>query len=74
MGPTLTTFFVLFICLIDEGMTEDPNDTKSGPPSAHQRNTTLTLRLLRTRERKFVQNGPGHMTKMAATPMYGKTL
>ena len=25
-----------------------------------------------TRERKFVQNGPGHMTKMAASPIYGK--
>ena len=23
-------------------------------------------------ERKFVQNGLGHMTKMAATPIYGK--
>ena len=25
-------------------------------------------------ERKFVQNGPGHMTKMAAIPIYGKNM
>ena len=25
-------------------------------------------------ERKFFLNGPGHMTKMAATPIYGKNL
>ena len=25
-------------------------------------------------ERKFVQNGPGHMTKMAAIPKYGKNM
>ena len=25
-------------------------------------------------ERKFVQNGPGHMTKMAAISIYGKNM
>ena len=25
-------------------------------------------------ERKFVQNGPGHVTKMAAIPIYGKNM
>ena len=35
LGPTLTTFFSLF--LFDEGR-EDPNATISGPLSAHQRN------------------------------------
>ena len=25
-------------------------------------------------ERKFVQNGPGHMTKMATIPIYGKNM
>ena len=25
-----------------------------------------------TRERNFEKNGPDHMTKMAATPIYGK--
>ena len=25
-------------------------------------------------ELKFIQNGPGHMTKMAAMPLYGKNL
>ena len=35
-GPTLTTFFFLFI--VDDGSREGPNNTKSGPTSARQRN------------------------------------
>ena len=38
-----------------------------------QLNSNFIWRLLRTRERKFVQC-PGHMTKMAATPIYDKNL
>ena len=36
-GPTLTSFFSFLFFLVDEGR-EDPNTTKSGPLSAHQRN------------------------------------
>ena len=42
------------------------------PPG--QLNSNFIWRLLRTRERKFCSNGPGHMTKMAATPIYGKNI
>ena len=34
-----------------------------------QINSNFIWRLFRTREQKF---GPGHMTKIAATPIYGK--
>ena len=38
-----------------------------------QLNSNFIWRLLRMLEQKFVQkNGPGHMTKMAAEPIYGK--
>ena len=37
-GPTLTTFF--FVFLVAEGK-EDPNTTKSGPSSARQRSAIL---------------------------------
>ena len=37
-----------------------------------QLNSNFIWRLLRTWKRKFVSYGPGHMTKMAATPIYGK--
>ena len=36
-GPTLTTFFFIFIFLFDEGR-ENPGTTISGPSSAHQPN------------------------------------
>ena len=36
--------------------------------------SNFILRLLRMREQNFVRNGPGHMTKMAALPKYGKNI
>ena len=39
-GPTLTTF----INLVGEARIEDPNNTKSGPPSAHQQNVIFKWR------------------------------
>ena len=46
--------------------------TSSSLKPLGQSNSNFIWRLLRTQGMKVCSNGPGHMTKMAATPIYGK--